>query len=98
MTIERKYIIQKQIQKRNIFKILNNYNQILFNKKNINKSKEEDGIKFLKWNNNSCRYDVFFYLFTFIILKDIEKIEQFENSNIKILKNIVYQKMEFGIY
>ena len=37
---------------------------------------------------------MFFYLFTFIILKDIEKIEQFENSNIKILKNISLDLLE----
>ena len=40
------------------------------------------------------QYGVFFYLFMFIILKDIEKIEQFENSNIKILKNISLDLLE----
>ena len=68
----------------------NNYNK----EKNISnqledKSDNENNIlQFLRWKNNSCRYDIFFYLFSFIILNDIENKNHFENNNIDILKNI----------
>ena len=48
----------------------------------------EKKVYFLNWKNNSCRYDVFFFLFTYIILEDIKNIDKFENDNINILKNI----------
>ena len=49
---------------------------------------ENNILQFLRWKNNSCRYDIFFYIFSFIILNDIENKNNFENNNIDILKNI----------
>ena len=74
-------------------KINNNFNIYLEDAKINNqelelKEKKGNMIQFLSWKNNSCRYDIFFYLFTFLILRDIETIDNFENNNIRILKNI----------
>ena len=68
----------------NIYYEETDINNQLENKSDI----ENNVLKFLRWKNNSCRYDIFFYLFSFIILNDIENKEHFENNNIAILKKI----------
>ena len=69
--------------------IINQQNkEFEFNLKINELKKKEELVYFLSWKNNSCRYDVFFYLFTYIILPTIDKIDKFENDNINILKNI----------
>ena len=69
-------------------KINNNFNIYLEDAKINNqelelKEKKGNMIQFLSWKNNSCRYDIFF-----LILNYIEIIDNFENYNIRILKNI----------
>ena len=51
------------------FKInYNNYKKetSISNQLEIEANKENNLLKFLKWKNNSCRYDIFFYVFSLL--------------------------------
>ena len=63
----------KNINRNNFIQNRHNINKI------INESNDEYKELFLKWRNNSCRYDCFFFLFTFVIYKKIKNISFAEN-------------------
>ena len=79
-------IFNKEIINNNILNSYNNRNDILSNNNFSKNIYDEDYSKWLNWNENSCRWDSFFFIYCNVILNEIKDINK--TNNIICLNNI----------